>query len=156
MSLADSLAMEGALSLIVHAAPLLKDDWWVIGSAAALLHGASAGPVRDVDLLVSRRDGERLLAIWSLSADPPGSDGLFRSSLHAHKATPGLAIDIMADLECNAAGIWHRIAPRSRQRIGRVAHGVYVPSVPELIEMLTLFGRDKDLARAAVLRDLQD
>ena len=154
MSLADSLAMEGALTLIVHASPLLKDDWWIIGSAAALLHGAEVGPVRDVDLLVSRRDGERLLAVWDLNALPAGEDRQFRSALHARKSTPGLAIDLMAELECRTGETWHRVAPRTRQRIGRARHAVYVPDPAELMDLFALFGREKDQVRAAALAEL--
>ena len=40
------------------------DPWCLIGSAAALLVGADVG-VADVDVLVSRDDAARLMAVWA-------------------------------------------------------------------------------------------
>ena len=38
-----------------------RDHWWIIGSAAVVLHGVDTS-VADVDLLLSPADAERLLA----------------------------------------------------------------------------------------------
>jgi hypothetical protein len=55
MPLAETLAMIG------QAAGVAADPWWIIGSAAVVLHGGAVPDVKDVDLMMSGRDAEALI-----------------------------------------------------------------------------------------------
>ena len=48
-------SLAAALDEVAAALRGARDPWWVIGSAAARLHGAET-PVADVDVLLSERD----------------------------------------------------------------------------------------------------
>ena len=54
----------------------------------------------------------------------------------------------MADTEVFAGGRWNPVVFETRLE---VAGGLFVPSRSELIALLGLFGREKDLRRAAAL-----
>ncbi|WP_066706072.1 MULTISPECIES: hypothetical protein [Sphingomonas] len=125
-----------------------RDPWWIIGSAAVVLHGVDTA-VADVDLLLSPADAARVLAVW------PGGVGLgtaserFRSYPYARLDGAPLPVEIMAGLEVFVDGMWQAIRPVTRE--GR--RGVFVPGRAELVDILRMFGREKDLRRAAALVD---
>lgn len=132
------------------------DPWWIIGSAAVALHGAEGLTVADIDLLTSRAEALRLAAAWGATPDPPGDSTLFRSAVHFEHRLVGATIDVMADLEVNAPDGWTVLRPASRVTVPVGAATLYAPDRAELIEILRLFGRPKDLARAALLRTVAD
>lgn len=115
--------------------------WWVIGSAAALLHGA-ATQVADVDVLLSLADAERLAQRWNVDNEA-NDDGRFRSDVFARWPDAPLPVEIMAGLTVRG----RPVTPRTRERIG----SVWVPSRGELVSILRRFGRPKDVARADLL-----
>ena len=59
------------------------DPWWVIGSAAAVLHGLDADPIGDVDIITSVADARRLLSALDVVAVDDDGTGLFRSEVFA-------------------------------------------------------------------------
>jgi len=66
-------ALTAPLAAVAAAASEAAGHWWVIGSAAAALHGAEAGLVGDVDLLFAEPgDARRMLAGWGGRAVPIG------------------------------------------------------------------------------------
>jgi hypothetical protein len=137
--------------VIEEAAPDFADEWWIIGSAAAALAGADVGEVRDVDLLLSERDAEALLARWreapKLAVEP---GGVFRSAVFARFGHAGLPIEMMGGFELRVRGAWRLIWPLTRESFG----AFYAPSVSEQIALLQTMGREKDRSRIAALRAL--
>jgi hypothetical protein len=129
-----------------------RDSWWIIASAAAVLHGADIS-VADVDLLVSRRDGEALLGGLT-PTEPPNPSDRFRSDLFGRWTAPPLPVDIMAGFHVLAPDGWRPVQPVTRIAIPLGDVTLYTPSIPELIEHCHLFGRPKDVARAAILQRL--
>jgi len=117
-----------------------------------VLHGADIS-VHDVDLLVSRRDGAALLARLGPTRAPSPSDR-FRSDLFGCWTGAPLPVDIMAGFQALGSDGWREIRPASRIAIPLGDTTLPVPSIPELIAHCHLFGRPKDLARAAILQRL--
>ena len=141
-------AFQQTLGLIADAAPVFKDPWRLIGSAAAKLAGAEVGAINDIDIILSERDNFALKEFWSdrevLSVDPSAQ---FRSTVFHRFATP-LTVEAMSNFELqNAAGKWMRIEPVTRVQFG----DVFAPDIAEQISILKLMGRPKDLPRIAAL-----
>jgi hypothetical protein len=131
------------------------DRWSVIGSAAAKLLGADVS-VADIDLLVSRRDAETLLARWATrrqTVEPNDGDRLFRSHFARFNFFPW-AVEVMGDLELHGASGWQAVHVADIVGIDLGQVSVPVPSLTEQVRLFELFGRAKDLRRAAILRAL--
>ncbi len=129
------------------------DPWCVIGSAAALLAGAEVS-VADVDVLTSREDAERLMALWAdrrESTHEPAGAERFRSHF-ARFRFPGLPVEVMGGLELNQGDGWKPVEAGRLTLAGLNGLAVPMPSVEDQIRILESFGRDKDLARAKSLR----
>lgn len=129
------------------------DPWCVIGSAAALLAGAEVS-VADVDVLTSREDTGRLMALWSArreSVHEPEGAERFRSQF-ARFRFPGLPVEVMGGLELNQGDGWQPVSAGRLVLAGLNGLAVPMPSVDDQIRILESFGREKDLARAKSLR----
>lgn len=128
-----------------------RDPWWVIGSAAAWLHGAATS-VADIDVVLSPRDAHDAMAAWRGAVVVGGPSERFRSSPFARLDGATLPIELMAGLHVCSSGRWVPVQPATRRSVGNV----YVPELAELEAMFVLFGRPKDRARADLLRDCAD
>ena len=128
-----------------------RDPWWVIGSAAVALHGGDPGTIADIDVIVSRRDIDALYERLPLTATPDTSKDFFRSQRFGRWSEPALDVEFMAGLQVRSEGAWHDVVPRTRQAFDLGGATVYAPERKELIAMLCLFARKKDLRRAATL-----
>ncbi len=137
------------LGVIAEAAPAFMDEWWIIGSAAAALVGADIADVRDVDLLLSEGDAQRLIARWADKPTSPASpDDQFRSRVFARFVHAPLTIEAMGGFDMRVRGEWRRAWP-----LTRIARGaVFTPSAAEQIALLEAMGRDKDRLRIKALR----
>jgi hypothetical protein len=153
MALDSSLA--AALAEVADGAAPALDPWWVIGSAAAALHGAEVGPVGDIDLLMSRRDAGRLLRSRGLTPAPGAPSDRFRSATFGRFEAGSLEVEVMGGLHLREGLGWRALRLRGRQAVRVAGHSLYVPPRAELIALLRRFGRAKDLARAAALEALQ-
>jgi hypothetical protein len=119
-----------------------REPWWIIGSAAVVLHGAATS-VADVDVLCGEADARTLIASLGGEVLASDVDPVFRSAVFGRCATTSLPVEVMAGLTVRGALV--RLA--TREWIG----GVAAPSREELAALLRTFGREKDLARAALL-----
>lgn len=147
-------ALAASLDAVAAAAPHLEDDWWLFGSAGMLLLGVQGLDPPDVDLLVSLRDAQRLVALWGAEV-VPGGGPLFRSTLFAKAAVQdGRPIEIMAGLQVREGAAWGEVLPRTRQAHGWNGGRLFTPSAAEQIEICRRFGRPKDLMRIAALESL--
>lgn len=138
--------------LHVHCA----DPWCLIGSAGALLLGAEVS-VADVDVLVSRADADTLMTRWADRRDDthaPADGDRFRSHF-ARFRFPGLPVEVMGGLELDAGDGWQPVMPGQLVLVGLQGLAVPVPALDEQIRIFESFGRDKDRARAAALRQLR-
>ncbi|TPG12343.1 hypothetical protein [Sphingomonas oligophenolica] len=144
-------ALVAACAKLASAMAGAHDRWWIIGSAAVALHGADAGNVRDVYVLLSRRDAEVICAKHVIPIEPHTPHPLFRSAVFARWTGMPLTIELMADLEVAASAGWQRLAPATRQQFTTAAGSIYVPDRQELAAILRRFGREKDIVRAAAL-----
>ena len=131
----------------------LKDagDWWLIGSTAARLSGADLVP-EDIDVFGPAAAMTAIVNHFG-GASLSGTPGeRFRSQPFCRlTVADGLPIEVMGDLEVKSEGIWQKLHIESRVAVATPAGTVYVPSLDEQIAIFELFGRDKDLAKAAVL-----
>lgn len=145
---------ELARGLVAVAAAMAdaREPWWIIGSAAVALHGGSPLTVGDIDVLAGLDDAVRLAARWGSTPDCPGDHTLFRSAIHFEHPLTGVTVDVMAELAVKVGAGWTMLQPKSRVplRVGETT--LYAPDRAELIAILHLFGRPKDLERAALLR----
>lgn len=137
-----------------HCASLLqnaKDDWWIIGSTAIALHGIDVGPIKDIDILLSRRDAQDLLlATGETNRATTGSDK-FRSKIFLVLEKNGIPLEFMAGLSVNVHGSWQNIIPKTRQTIKNGNSRIFTPALLELEEILHIFDREKDHLRIALI-----
>ena len=141
-----------SLGRLAQAMSGARDDWWVIGSAAVALHGGEPGTIADIDVIVSRRDLDALYARLPLSNSPDDSKPMFRSELFGLWSEPPIAVEFMTGLDVRVGEEWFRIEPVTRTRVSHGDCEVFAPEIDELVTILEIFGREKDLDRAATLR----
>ena len=111
----------------------------------------SADDVRDIDLLMSGRDARAALLRVGVPAVAGQATDLFRSAVFGTWNSPPLPVEIFGDFEFVGPAGWSRVDPESRDPVPVASKTLYVPSVPELRQILIGFGRPKDLARARLL-----
>ncbi|WP_394727247.1 hypothetical protein [Altererythrobacter sp. GH1-8] len=140
-----------SLSLVSEVLRTARDPWWIIGSAAVALHGGDAGYIADIDVIVSRRDLDALYDSLPLTDTPDDGKTMFRSQRFGRWAGPALDVEFMTGLEVLANGAWEAVEPRTRIAVQCGEATLYLPERFELIAILRLFGREKDLARAATI-----
>jgi hypothetical protein len=140
------------LAMIVPAASNAMDEWWLIGSAAVALHGGNVRNVRDVDLMMSARDADALLARVGGKRGGTTPSQQFQSDIFGIWSKPPLPVEIFGGFRIFRDGAWRAVAFATRERRTVDEGEVYVPSVEELVRLLHAFGRPKDLERARLLK----
>lgn len=117
----------------------LAAPWALIGSGALILIGGPLEAAGDLDVVTGIDGAGRLRSAWAgwLEADEPKApDGPFRSDDFARYATPWGPVEVMGGL---------RVRGRPLDVAGPI------PSATEQLRILRLFGRPKDLDKAARL-----
>ena len=135
------------LVLVAETLADAEDDWWLVGGAAVALQGLDIA-IADIDVLMSRRDVVRVIARLGIAPVEGVAIDRIRSEIWARWTAPPIAVDLMAGLQVRTGERWTRVAPGTRQAITVDGRTLYVPARPELIDILRLFGRPKDLERA--------
>ncbi|MFN2101131.1 1-acyl-sn-glycerol-3-phosphate acyltransferase [Altererythrobacter sp. MF3-039] len=131
-----------------------EDDWWVIGSAAAFLHGADAGTIADVDVIVGQSDFERLARHPHFQRYEDIDRTHFSSTAIGKWTNAPMSIEVMCELHVRQDDQWHQVVFESRQRVEHSGQVLYVPERLELIRLFERFGRQKDVERAQALRKI--
>lgn len=147
----DARLMATLAGLMPIARACFRDPWWVIGSAAMQLAGVEGPEPNDVDLLCSARDADALAEAWAAHRDDhhrPADDGRFRSRFARFAHLP-MPLEVMGDLEVRVADDWQPVRVASEWRVEVNGHAISVPALSEQQRILTLFGREKDLAKVA-------
>lgn len=145
--LADALAAVGA------AMRPATQPWWIIGSAAVILHGATTN-VADIDLLVGERDAATLATRLGVQPEQPDMHPKFRSRVFLRWPRAEYNVDIMAGLSVADATGWSAVTPATRQSITVAGERLFAPDCAELMAILARFGRFKDLERRQLLTAL--
>lgn len=130
-----------------------KDDWWIIGSAAVVLHGADPGPMSDIDVLLSIKDLDALFDRLPLTDTRDSRKGQFLSKRFGAWSELPMQVEFMAGFSQRIDGHWHKIQLNTRKQIQIAGCNLFVPERAELISLLQQFGRPKDLRRAAALSE---
>jgi hypothetical protein len=110
--------------------------------------------VTDIDVLMSRRDIDRVIGRLGIAPVQGVAIDRIRSEIWARWTAPPLAVDLMTGLEVRTGEHWIRVEPATRQAVDVDGRTLYVPVRHELIDILRLFGRPKDLERAEGLARL--
>ena len=149
--LVDSRIQE-TLHVLAPALAAFQDPWWIIGSSALHLSGVPGIVPQDLDLLTSGRDADSLVEALPDQVDSNylPSDKRFDSRFASFPALP-MPVEVMGDLAMRIEGAWQAIIVGPSRILDVGAHEVRVPTLHEQIRLLKLFGRDKDLAKAALV-----
>ena len=143
-------ALAATLAKVADVLTEAKRPWWVIGSAAVVLHGGTTN-ARDVDVIVGIDDVETIAAATGARAIEAGNDPLFLSERFLRWDGAPMPVEFMADMCVRNRSEWRRVEPRTRERIDVDQASIFVPGRLELRYILEAFGRPKDVARAQLL-----
>jgi hypothetical protein len=132
---------------------LMKDDFYLIGSAALILSGIKIENIYDLDILVSDRDADFLMAEWGnrrIIEHAPKDNELFSSKFARYKFSE-LDIEILGELKVNKMGIWEKLEISDSQSITIDDFEIKTPTLNEQKRILQLFGRKKDKDRLKLI-----
>ena len=122
----------------------MASPWIVIGSGALMLLGAPVAAAADLDIVTDPAAAQRLRVQWDdwlQCGEAKAPDGPFRSEDFARYETPWGPVEVMGGFR--AHGVPLVIAERHPD--------LPIPTAMEQLRILRLFGRPKDLAKAAIL-----
>ncbi len=142
-------ALHDTLASVAQAMRAARRPWWVIGGAAAVLHGVRTASVPDVDVLLDPGDAAGLPIVLA----PGQPDALFRSERFGRWSAPPLPVEFMAGLSIRDGSGWAPVALTTRRAVAGYGPPLFIPERHELRALLSRFGRPKDLARAELLAD---
>ena len=135
----------------------LTEPWTVIGSAAIILAGVDWPDCADLDIATTAEGAawlETAWAAWRATDYAPDAEAPFRSRFSRYDFAPG-AVEVMGDLEVRTPAGWTRLRPGAPTRHRFDGRTWPAPDLAGQIAILTMFGRPKDLAKAAVLAALE-
>ncbi|KQN19228.1 hypothetical protein ASE86_11940 [Sphingomonas sp. Leaf33] len=115
-------ALATTLAMICDAASTAQDDWWIIGSAAVALHGGAVPALKDVDLMMSSRDAERLLVGVGANAIAPPPSERFRSAIFGMWTAPPIPVEVFGGFIMAGPDGWRNVGFASQHAI-TLAHG---------------------------------
>ncbi len=150
-----SSAQRAALAGVGEMMRKARDPWCLIGGAAALLHGVEISPLHDIDVLLSLRDAQALLAQLGLASNAETGSDRFRSTCFFAWTGAGVPVEFMADFSVLSDGNWIPVVPEPAETISIGNAELFLPSLHDLIAMYRLFDRDKDRARISDLERLE-
>lgn len=144
-------ALADTLEMISEAASGARNPWWIIGSAAVVLHGRSIAHVKDVDLMMSAADAEAFLKRVGEAPRNGKPNDRFRSLVFGVWSVPPIPVEVMGGFSVATPDGWRDVSLATRETVTVGGRPVYVPSAEELVRLLRSFGRPKDLDRANLL-----
>lgn len=146
-------ALEALYAELAPALASLDQPWCVIGSAAMMIAGAPVEDCPDLDIMTTTAGAQTLEAAWEGWRDnsyAPSDDGAFRSRFSAYDFAAG-RVEVMGDLLLMLDGRWTPVAIPQAVSTAFAGQAVNIPPRQAQIDLLRLFGRPKDLAKAALL-----
>ncbi|MCE3288158.1 MAG: hypothetical protein K0R83_170 [Caulobacter sp.] len=133
----------------------LAEPWWIFGSAAMALAGVRGLDPPDVDV-ISTPEGAAALLERLGGERVAGASDRFRSVVFGKCLEGPLPVEVMGGFEVATAEGWAPVILRTRRRIAWPAGDLWIAEAAEQAAVCRLFGRPKDLARAAALDDLDE
>lgn len=132
---------------------VLKDDFFIIGSAALILSDIQLC-TNDIDILVSDRDAEYLKSLWSkrnklIDGSPTEK---FRSNFSRY-SFQDIDIEIIGDLEVNVQNKWEKLIIHNFNYFEISKLKIKIPTLEEMKRVLSMFGREKDLKKILAIND---
>lgn len=130
----------------------LKDDFFIIGSAALILSDISIENTQDIDIITSKKDAELLKKIWAsykLNMIPKKSDK-FHSDLSRYKFEL-LDIEIAGALQVYENGKWIPLVINDYKTYPIENLLIKIPTLIEQKNILSLFSREKDLQKIKLI-----
>ena len=146
-------ALEALYAELAPALATIEPPWCVIGSAAMMIAGAPVADCPDLDIMATTAGALALEAAWAGRRDrvnTPSDGGAFRSRFSAYDFPSG-RVEVMGDLLLLQDGRWTPVAIPEAVPTAFAGRMVRIPARQAQIDLLQLFGRPKDLARAALL-----
>ena len=128
-----------------------QDDWWIIGSAAVVLHGSDPGGIADIDVVLSMADAERLLEPRAILPELKSPHPQFHSKWFSRWDGTPVPTEFMAGFQLSDGEAWQPVTFETRERVELDGKPLFLPSKDELRALFLRFGRGKDLQRAAAL-----
>lgn len=144
-------ALSHTLAMVAQAASEAAHDWWIIGSAAARLHGCDVPHLKDVDLLMSAADASTFLENAGTTPHAGTPNSRFRSEVFGTWAEPPVPVEVMGGFKLATPSGWRDVTFSTREAITVGGQRVFVPALHEFIDLLNAFGRTKDQERARLL-----
>jgi len=145
--------VERLLAELDPALSCLSEPWCVIGSAAMMIAGAPVADCPDLDIMTTAAGAATLETRWAGWRDEtytPTSGEVFRSRFSGYAFRDG-RVEVMGDLLLIQAGRWTPVAIPPVVATTLAGHTVNIPDRQAQIDLFRLFGRPKDLAKAALL-----
>ena len=145
--------LEATLLALAPALGSAQHPWWILGSAAVVLHGADPKEVWDVDVLLDQRDCAAVLGKLGLVPKPGQADARFRSAVFNRWNGANLPVELFAGFCLCEDGVWSEFVPQTRIAASLGEAQMFVPERAELVELLRRFGRAKDQLRIKALTE---
>lgn len=134
----------------------LLEPWAFIGSAALIVSGAPWAHCADLDILTTEAGAETLelyWADWRQGHYAPDPKGPFRSRFSRYDFAPGV-VEVMGGLRVRKERAWRPVQVRELARFEFEGRHWPAPSLADQMRILRLFGREKDLEKAALIERL--
>lgn len=133
----------------------IRDNYFVIGSAAMVLTGCKLPKIADINILMSSADANRLKELWEpkLKTDHVYQyERVFRSN--SNRFDFGfIDAEVMGNLEVNAGQQWIPVVVGQFVTVEVNGHSLKVPTLKEQYRIYRFFGRPKDLEKAKIIAD---
>lgn len=131
----------------------LEDEWCIIGTSALVLSGVEFDKTKDIDILTSAKDAQKIKQSWKsriIKDFDTSNSELFRSELTRYNFKL-MDIEIIGDLDVFNSGQWIPLKIQDYINISTPDFEVKIPSIEEQKRILHLFGREKDLQKIKYL-----
>lgn len=128
-------------------------DFYIIGASSMILSGIEIGQTSDIDILTTVENSiklQHLLSEYKEIAPKTKEDDLFRSNF-ARFRFPLMDVEVMGNLEIRKDNVWLPVCVEEYQEIFIGNLTVKIPTIEDQKRILSLFGREKDLKRLALL-----
>lgn len=130
----------------------IHNNYCIIGSGAVLLSGIKT-KVKDIDILTTAENAEKLKAKWNMLLNQsyvPEMPERFRSNF-GRFTFPQLDVEVMGDLQVFRDKTWLDVRCKDFMTIDLMGVTVNIPTPEEQIRIYKLLGRDKDLNRIKLI-----
>ena len=103
---------------------------------------------------MSYEDARRVLREHGVAQKSDSGTGHFRSEVFGRLPYRPLSVEVFGGFHVREGATWREVRPLTRVAVAVPAGSVFVPALPDLIDITRLLGRAKDLARAEMLSAL--